>query len=242
MLVSPAEPTIVKALGRVSPLPERLGADIVFVQAGRMYGVQRKELSDLISSLGDRLPREVIALTNSKVDVPVIIVEGRGTWTRDGRLVSSWGQPFSKEQLRRLIFSLSSVGIWVITTDNIEETVCAVLDLQAWAKKPRHESMVGRGSPPRAPWGKPGKREQDAWVLQGFAMIGPELARRLVDAFGGLPLTWAFTEEQLMAVPGIGPKRAAALMKALPPRPEMVAVMDNREEVRTGKRRARRAG
>lgn len=42
------------------------------------------------------------------------------------------------------------------------------------------------------------------------------VAANVVDHFGGVPLTWTRTIDELAGVPGVGAKRAAALWTALP--------------------------
>jgi ERCC4-type nuclease len=48
----------------------------------------------------------------------------------------------------------------------------------------------------------------------GLDKVGPELADRVLDKFGGVPGEWTVTVEELMEVPGIGRKKAEAMMGA----------------------------
>jgi hypothetical protein len=41
------------------------------------------------------------------------------------------------------------------------------------------------------------------------------LAGVIYDYFGGVPLQWSTTLDEWLAIPGIGPERAASLMKVL---------------------------
>lgn len=213
MFVSPTEPAIVKALGTVSSFPEKIGADISFVAGQKLVGIQRKELGDFIASIADgRLAREIDLLT-TRAQVSVLILEGRPAYTRDGSLLNTWGQQtWTKTQIRRLVLSIQDQGVWFIPTDNIEDTVTAILDIRAWAEKGSHHALSRRPNAPRGPWRE---RKIGEWLLQSFEGISDELASRIVKHFGGVPITWTVTPEELMRVPGIGPKRAKMLVESL---------------------------
>jgi ERCC4-type nuclease len=51
--------------------------------------------------------------------------------------------------------------------------------------------------------------------LQGFDGIGPELAERIVDHFGRVPLSWTVGEGELAKVKGLGKKKVAKMVKVL---------------------------
>ena len=56
MLISPTEPPELKALGKLSLLTEKHGADVLIMPHASwegMLGVQRKELKDLLASMSD---------------------------------------------------------------------------------------------------------------------------------------------------------------------------------------------
>ena len=52
--------------------------------------------------------------------------------------------------------------------------------------------------------------------MQSFDGVGPELARRIVAHFEGLPLTWTATDDELLEVPGLGPKTLRKLHEVIP--------------------------
>lgn len=215
MLVSPAErhPSL-RALGRTSSIPERYGAD--FLWAGRCgsIGVQRKEFpGDFLSSVSDgRLAKEIGQL--QALDLRVLMLEGDGSWTVDGNLVSSWGQAWTREQHRKFLWSVQKAGVWVERTADVEDTVRAIRWLVEWGWKSKHQSVMRRPSA-KGGWGKPSSRELGVHVLQSFEGIGPEVAERIWEHFGGLPLAWTVTVEEMMGVKGVGVKRARKLVEVL---------------------------
>lgn len=218
MLVSPTEPLPIRALGRVHSLPERRGVDIMFAAAGRWVGVQRKEIRDLVASVRDgRLHREVqqmcTSLTSRTLGVAVLVVEGRFTWTCDGEWVEQ-GYRWTRRQHRGLLWSVRSKGIWVETTTSVADTADLCRDLEVWARKDRHSSLDHRPGPVGL-WGKATTREYASHVLQGFDGVGPELAGRILDHFGRLPIGWLVTAADLEEVQGIGKRKAKKLIDAL---------------------------
>jgi ERCC4-type nuclease len=103
--------------------------------------------------------------------------------------------------------------VWVVHTDDPADSARAVRGLAAWAAKARHTSLDvrARASPEVAsrPWG--------LQVLQCFPLVGPVVAGEVWDAFGGVPLRWTCTADELAAVRGIGPVRSRRLLTALEP-------------------------
>jgi ERCC4-type nuclease len=215
MLVAPTEPRTIKSLGKSSSVPEKWGADIFFSANGSLVGVQRKEISDLIASVQDgRLAKEMSQMQN--LGLAVLVVEGRLKWSSDGVLLGrDYGITWTRTAHRNLLMSVQARGVKVESTDDAADTVCAVLNLQEWARKPSHHGLMRRPGPV-SPWGKAQNEDWASHLLQGFEGVGPELAKNILQHFGGrVPLEWRVDEKALRAVKGLGPKRARALIAAL---------------------------
>lgn len=212
MLVSPAEPAPLRALGRTSSIPERYGADfLIFSPHLGRIGIQRKEISDLLHSLqqDDRLSREIPQLQS--LDIAILIIEGQLTWTADGYLYNTTSQ-FTLTQFRGLLWSLQYSGLWISFTNSVTETIEYLLQFTRWTEKPRHTTLLRRNkSKARNVYGTRDSREWQIHVMQGFPGIGYDRAQDIVDFYGGLPLTWT---GELIDVPGIG-KVTATRLKAL---------------------------
>lgn len=217
MLISPTEPARIKEIGKVSPLPERYGCDLLCIGKGKKVGIQRKKFpEDLLSSLNDgRLVQQVQQMQH--LTGAMIILEGFGQWTGGGELMGQWGATrFTKAQLYALIMSLYvEWDIEVFQVKDMNETIAFVEVLDRWIKKDRHNSLRTRPGPPKNSWGTRDNRDYAIHVLQSFPGVGAELAARMVDHFGGLPLDWSVSEKELLSVPGVGKGKAATLIKAL---------------------------
>lgn len=209
---SPTEPAALRALGTTSSLPERYGADFFWSAQRQLWGVQRKEISDLIASKHDgRLEVELGQMT--RLDVAVLIVEGRLRWTDDGDLLDGWNN-LSRRQLRGMLWTVRQRGLWVEYTDGHADTADTLRWLVDWSRKPRHSGLRGRPAPAGS-WGQVTNRDWGVHLLTSFQGIGFATAEAMWDHFDGVPIRWEVGEKELMDVPGVGKGRAKKLVKAL---------------------------
>lgn len=214
VLVAPTEPPTIKTLGRVSSLPEKRGVDVLWIVRGKWCGVQRKEISDLIASLGDgRLQREVAQMQH--LDYRMLVVEGRLEWTMDGMLVGrGYGQPWTKKAHMGVLWSLQESGIWVGASADQHGTVELVQGFQGWTTKARHNALRRRPNATGA-WGRATSKDFGMHLLMGIDGVGPEMAEAIWNHFGGIPWGWMVTKEELMEVKGVGEKKAEKMLGAL---------------------------
>jgi ERCC4-type nuclease len=215
LYVAPTEPPKRKELGLSSILPERYGVDFLWPMAGGgLGGVQRKELGDLVASLADgRLNKELAQMKG--LAFQGLIIEGRGKWTADGRLVHRYVK-FNKQALIGVVMSVEGRDIKVIQTGGLDETADAVLSMRHWSMKPEHRSLNGRGEMVRrGKWGKVTDRDYALHLLTSMPGVGVKTAESLLDHFGKVPLRWEVGEEELREVPGIGKVMAKRLVEVL---------------------------
>lgn len=211
MFVSPAEPKSLQGLGTYSRLPEEMGVDFLIPCPVGMVGVQRKEIHDLIASRGDgRLARELAQM--KQLDIGILLVEGRLKWTSDGQL-SSARSNWTRSQHHGLLFSIQSAGLWVNSSQDIQDSREYLSALEKWMMKEKHHGIMTRPKP-QTLWGNRNDRDFGIHLLSGFDGIGPGVAGAIFDRHG-VPLRWTITEAELLSVPGVGPKRARKMFKTL---------------------------
>jgi ERCC4-type nuclease len=212
VLVSPAEPAALRALGTVSAECERMGADFLLLSATLgVIGVQRKTVTDLIGSLADgRVERELIDMR--KLGIAIWVIEGEPEWGEGGQCLTS-RVPYTITHHHGVLLSLMLEGGWVMTTRDMRGTMGLLKDLQAWALKREHISMRNRA-------GKEdylGLTVRENWqihLLQSFPGVGFKTARGILSHFGGLP--FALKEGcDLTEVKGVGKKTAAKITEML---------------------------
>lgn len=210
MFVSPAEPPLFHQLGHINrALTEDRGVDFFWSHRRMFFGAQRKEFSDLISSIqnSDRLAREAQQI--QRLDRAYLIIEGTPAWTRDGWLVDRF-RKFTRAQYVGLQLSLQDAGFHIVHTDSMEHTVVVLEQLERWTAK-EHLSLKARGGPTSI-WGAPDNVDFQRWLLQGLPTVGPGLADAIIEHFGGLPMRWTCSREELLKVKGLGPKRIDKLL------------------------------
>lgn len=213
MLIAPSEPDLIKALGNTSSVPEKFGADILFPTPQGLAGVQRKEIKDFVASVYDgRLGKEISQM--QQLSYRALILEGKLLWTNDGHLMngrSDWtkGQHYSK------LMSLQGSGIFLLPTDSIKDTCNLLVKMEKWLQKDREESTSFQRPKPKGEWGKNTSSDWACHILQSFEGIGLKGAKAILKHFGGVPLKWTVSVDELMMVDGIGPKRAQSLIKSL---------------------------
>lgn len=216
ILVSPAEPKVFWELGESSSEPERVGVDFLWDSPLGRVGVQRKEIHDLIQSLGDgRLQREVGQA--GSLDLAYVLIEGPLQWRKDGTWFGGhWGvrHRFSKKHLAGLSFSLTAQGIGVAHTQTAEQTIQWIKWFYEWTHKTNHTFLKARPKP-RGAWGTATNEDFQVHLLQGFQGVGPGTAAKIIEFFGGVPLRWACTMDELQKVPGIGKGRARSMFDAV---------------------------
>jgi ERCC4-type nuclease len=211
VLISPTEPPALKKIGEVSMLPERFGCDLLFSADAKWYGVQRKEFNDFLSSVRDgRIAEQLGKMTG--VQQAMVVIEGAGRWTSAGQLIDRYHK-ITRDQVRKLLWSIRNTGVWVDWTDSLSDTIQMVGSFEEWIRKGEHHSMRTRPNP-TSQWGEAGHRDWQIHFLQGLPGVGVKTAETIIDTLG-MPVTWGVTVEELMTVPGIGRKTAERLWKAL---------------------------
>jgi ERCC4-type nuclease len=214
VLVSPTEPPLLRALGKVSLVPESYGCDFLFASPiFGLVGVQRKEIKDFVASVQDgRLAKELGQM--KQLGLSLLVLEGRPTWTNDGLLTSTSTQ-WTVHQHLGTLWSVQLSGCWIASSQELTGTSTLISAFMRWTAKQRHTGLENRVGPLSDEWGKVGSREWGIHLLQGFKGIGPVQAAAILDHFGGLPLQWTVDGLDLQQVDGIGKKRAESLIDAL---------------------------
>jgi ERCC4-type nuclease len=216
VIISNTEPFKLRELGTVSTFPEEFGCDLLMAANGTWAGVQRKEVKDLLGSIGDgRLGEQILKMATG-LEYRMLVIEGSLKWTLDGELVGqTWGRGISRANLRKLLWSVRAAGVWVEWTDTLDDTIGLVLAFEQWCRKEHHSSLGGRAGV-RSSWGKANNRDYQIHLLQGLPGVGVELAGRILDQLG-MPFGWRVGREELLTVDGLGNKKVDRMMEAINP-------------------------
>lgn len=215
VIVAPTESKELKAIGTsVSLLPERYGADVLMLIGKYKIGIQRKEVGDLLKSVADgRLVKEVAQMQS--LDYKILIVEGKVEWTNNGKLIykDNYGQEWTRGQYEGLLWSVQDRGIWLHTTDSLQDTIVTVQRMERWFSKSNHTSLSTRPGLAKGMWGDSiSHREFAEWLLCSIPGVGPVVAGKIFDLYG-CPLKLTVGVEDLMKVEGIGRVKAEAIVR-----------------------------
>lgn len=216
IVVSGAErgPFLTLEDSHVSMMPEKYGVDFLWSTGEGLAGLQRKEVKDLVSSAeGDRLGRELLQMRS--LEWKAICIEGNPQWTTEGYLVKSFGREWTREQWTGLLLSIQRHGCLIVQSSSIQDTVRVLEECVRYTVKSDHKGFSTHPTVVAAFGTVANDRDFGVHVLCGFPGIGVELARRIWDHFGGLPLKISASDEELMKVEGMGKVRIEKMRKAI---------------------------
>lgn len=215
MLVSSTEPATLRALGTPHTKPEDWGVDFLWF-AGKDHGwagVQRKEMSDLIASIKDgRLGKELVQGT--QLAYRLLVIEGTYPKLLNEHYVIDKWTKIPVAQWHGVLWKCQAEGWMVAHAHTMQDTAAIILMFREWTKRDKHSSLTTRPGPTKNTWGQRGNKEYQRHLLMGLERVGPELADRILEHFGGVPWSWNVTREELMAVEGVGPKKADRMLQA----------------------------
>lgn len=201
---------------KTSSLPEKHGCDVLGITSKGIVGYQRKTLADLVSSLYDgRLYKELSQLhATGTVAYPFLLLEwDSGRRTSDDNPIDA---NITLSQLRSIISKFALSGVCTLNTYSTLDTLRCIISTSRYIS-------TQRADPPRRPkqtdneWGVTTSQSYGAYLLQSFPNVGPSVAKAIYTHFSGVPLAWTVSAADLATVPGIGRRRAEALIAALRP-------------------------
>jgi ERCC4-type nuclease len=214
ILVAPTEPRLLK-IGTVNMIPEAHGCDFLWVSRGIRFGVQRKEVGDLLNSVADgRLRKEVDQIRGSGTR-GVLVVEGDVRWGADGKMIKKYGEVWNKDRWYGLMVGVQMEGVWVVHTRTMTDTLHFIRSFHAWSKKASHGS-IGRRPNPTGLWGSSAEnRDWAIHLLTAFPGVGAGTAEKIYEEFGCVPLKWGVTRKEMLNVKGVGKGMVAKMWEGV---------------------------
>ncbi len=201
---------------KTSSLPEQHGCDILIPTKQGIIGYQRKTMLDLVSSVQDgRLYYELNQLNASAtIKYAFLCVESRFITTiGTDQYVEA---QISVSTLRSIIAKFHHFGVGYLPTSSPSDTVACALSVARYLSSGRVE-RIQRTKNTSNEWGRTDAKGYGVFLLQSFPGIGPKVAEAIYDHFNGVPIQWAVNAGELAQVPGIGRKKAEALIAAVRP-------------------------
>jgi ERCC4-type nuclease len=185
-------------------LVEEWGCDFLVPTVGGWCGVQRKEVSDLVASVrGDRIARELAQIGESPLVTAILVVEGHAL--RYGDPFDRLGT-FSRAEFQGLVLSVQARGIWWVNTADLEETAEFLTRLPVWLNRGEHSSLL------RVP--KPRNTTPVERMLMQLPKVSLGRAQKVAEKYPR-PFRWAISRQELLDLPGFGPKIVDAMYPPL---------------------------
>lgn len=171
-----------------------------FSSTGQSIGIERKTVSDLISSLTGRLPNQFYNLIED-YEIPILLIEGH--WGKQIGHISQAGQIYNITwgQVWNFIRTWQDRNISLELTTDIGHTLDRLEELYRYYQKPYHSGGIDRKTT--------GDSRIIALQCQG---IGASTAQILLNHFGTLQKI-ANADYVEIAQAGIGMKKAMAIYK-----------------------------
>ncbi len=193
-----------EAPSQINRYIEELGAIVSCKQlqvgdyiASDRVGIERKTITDFLSSIMDqRLFRQLEELSSS-FDNPVLILEGNPEllWHESG---------MHPNALRGALASITvDYRVPIIWTRNARETAAQIHWIAYREQKKNRNGVSIRGE--KMPMERPRQQE---YIVAGLPFVSSTLSRRLLEHFGSVRKVFNARPERLMKVEKIGEKKA----------------------------------
>jgi len=211
ILVDVHEPKRVsKVLGDLAHVESLEVGDYQFPTSnGKVVIVERKSSTDLLSSLSSGRFHEQVRNMLQEDCVPVLLLEGFMSCTKDGFVKVRYGiTKWRYNSVQHMLMTAQLAGLYITKSPTVYHTPIVIKDLYYYFQKEDHESLRRR----RMAAIIPGLEESSKLeMLTAIPGIGAELAKRLLGRFGTPLGVLSASDQKLLSVHGMGPKKLEVL-------------------------------
>ena len=202
-IVDSNEPEIIRSeLIKLGWEQSRLNsADFAFFTAdNRPVGIERKTVSDLVSSLTGRLPLQFYKQLED-YEINILLIEGHWGMQMNKIVIAGQIYNITWQQLWNFIRTWQDNGLTLEITIDTGHTIQRIQELYEYYQKPAHTGGLDR------------KTTGDSRLIAlQCAGIGPKLAQAILERYHSLQFVANTDYVQLTKeVPGLGMKKAKAL-------------------------------
>ncbi|HIK01825.1 TPA: DEAD/DEAH box helicase family protein [archaeon] len=193
---------IMKGLSKLGCEIQLKHLDVADFQLSDRVGVERKNVDDFLQSIIDGRLMDQVASLCSVFERPVLIVEGSGLYNK---------RNLHPNAIRGMISSIAiDFQLPIVTTEDVFDTAAYIYQI---AKREqideKREVRLRSGAKPRL------LSETQQYIVESLPNVGPSLAKRLLQEFGGVSGVFQASEEDLMRVEKIGKKKAKEIRSVI---------------------------
>lgn len=192
---------------------------------GRVWGLERKEISDFITSFASgRLTEQLRGLLDeADIQVPILLIEGTYSQTNTGTVLLGrrnngvQAQHFKYSTIQDILLEAQMLGVYLQFSTSVNDSATQIRRLYNWSHRDDHTLITGR----RRRHLEYGTRlNQQEQFIANMPGIGADMAQMLLDQFltpwnvlnmfaapGGLQF--------LKEVKGLGPGKISTVRKLL---------------------------
>lgn len=175
--------------------------------------IERKTVSDLLSSMSSRRIYRQIRGLIQEADVPILLIEGFMSSYGSGKVRYRNGESgWRWVSIQNILLSFQLHGLKVIYSTNQDMTVRMLRSLESYFRKPDH-SVLDTPPEPLFTIGEPATRKVK--MLMCLPGIGEEMAGRLLDRFDTIEGIVSANKEEIEEVYGIGEKTADKILQVV---------------------------
>jgi ERCC4-type nuclease len=187
---------------------------------GQSIGIERKEVSDLLSSFGNGRLTDQLSRLIDQYTWPILLVEGYLGMNPDGsvKILSAKGG-FHSRQFRyttvvEILLEAQLAGAFVVPSANKYSTLHLIRSLYVLSQKTDHALLNKRSRPFQL-----GTRvDEQTFLVMGLPGFGEKASRQLLSRFGtpfGVFGSILMDAKGVLAVPGIGMQKLKRAQKVL---------------------------
>ena len=166
--------------------------------------IERKTTEDFLSSIIDGRLFNQLTMMSSNYNSPLIILEGNPEELYTTRNIH-------ENAIKGILSSIAlNYRVPILYSRDVEDTARFVYSI---AKR----EQLGKENEIRLRVGRKGLtlNEQQQYVLEGFPLVGPNLAKSLLKKFGSIRTIVNATTKELQEVDKMGPKKAKKILEVL---------------------------
>ena len=200
-IVDSNEPDIIRTkLLELGWTQGRLGSADYFMHTGdfKRVGIERKAVPDLLSSLGDRLAKQLSNMLDY-YDFSILMIEGSLRNVNGNMYTARGASQWTWDAVWNFLQTWQMRGVTIQLSADEGQTIHRITNLFAYYQKPAHTGGYTR------------RQVGDARVLAFPSGVGEKTAIALLKRFGSLRAIANARIDDLHECEGVGVKRAEAI-------------------------------